>query len=173
MGDFNHPEKCWRNNTTGHKQSRIFLENIDGKFLTKLTAEPTKTGAPLDLILTHKEELIGDANIKGRLGCSDCEMVELRILRGRSGAKSRITTLNFRRVDFGLFSDLLGRVLWDKALEGRRAQESWLTFKDHILQAQERCIPTKRKSGKNSRRCAWMNKELLDKLKHKKEAYRG
>ncbi|KAK4807026.1 hypothetical protein QYF61_000355 [Mycteria americana] len=41
-----------------------------------------------------------------------------------------------------------------------------------LLQAQERCIPTKRKSGKNARRPAWMNMELLDKLKHKKEAYR-
>ena len=34
-------------------------------------------------------------------------------------------------------------------------------------------LQTRRKSGKNARRPAWMNKELLDKLKHKKEAYRG
>ncbi|KFQ76045.1 hypothetical protein N337_12204, partial [Phoenicopterus ruber ruber] len=82
-------------------------------------------------------------------------------------------SLDFRRADFGLFRDLLGRVPWDKALEGRGAQESWLIFKDHLLQAQERCIPTKRKPSKNTRRPAWMNKELLDKLQHKKEAYRG
>ncbi|KFM11475.1 hypothetical protein AS27_04032, partial [Aptenodytes forsteri] len=81
--------------------------------------------------------------------------------------------LAFRRADFGLFRDLLGRVPWAKALEGRGAQESWVIFRDHLLQAQERCIPTKRESGKNTRRPAWMNKELLDKLKHKKEAYRG
>ena len=30
-----------------------------------------------------------------------------------------------------------------------------------------------RKSGENARRPAWMDKELLDKLKHRKEAYRG
>ncbi|KFW67405.1 hypothetical protein AS28_01846, partial [Pygoscelis adeliae] len=82
-------------------------------------------------------------------------------------------TLDFRRADFGLFRDLLGRVPWDKALEGRGAQESWVIFKDHLLQAQERFIPTKRKSGKHARTSAWMNKELLDKLKHRKEAYRG
>ncbi|KFW09032.1 hypothetical protein N327_00801, partial [Fulmarus glacialis] len=82
-------------------------------------------------------------------------------------------TVDFRRADFGLFRDLLGRVPWDKALEGRGAQESWLIFKDHLLQAQEQCIPTKRKSGKNARRPTWMNKELLDKLKHKNKAYRG
>ncbi|KFO15066.1 hypothetical protein N312_07407, partial [Balearica regulorum gibbericeps] len=82
-------------------------------------------------------------------------------------------TLACRRADFGLFRDLLGRVPWDKALKGRGAQESWLRFKDHLLQAQERCILTKRKSGKNAERPTWMNEELLGKLKHKKEAYRG
>ncbi|KFP96141.1 hypothetical protein N329_05204, partial [Haliaeetus albicilla] len=82
-------------------------------------------------------------------------------------------TLDFRRADFGLFRDLLGRILWDKRLEGRGAQESWLIFKDHLLQAQERCIPTKRKSGKNARRPAWINKVLLVKLKHKEKGHRG
>ncbi|KGL87978.1 hypothetical protein N301_00234, partial [Charadrius vociferus] len=82
-------------------------------------------------------------------------------------------TLDFRRVDFGLFKDLLGKVPWDKALERRLAWESWLIFKDHLFQAQEQCIPIKRKSGKNARRPAWMNKKLLEKLKQKKEAYRG
>ncbi|GAB0208425.1 mitochondrial enolase superfamily member 1 [Grus japonensis] len=38
---------------------------------------------------------------------------------------------------------------------------------------QERCIPAKRKSGKNTQRPPWMNKELLGKVKQKKEAYRG
>jgi len=35
------------------------------------------------------------------------------------------------------------------------------------------CLTTssKRKQGKNTRRSAWMNKEILDKLHHKKEAY--
>ena len=32
--------------------------------------------------------------------------------------------------------------------------------------------PNKEELGKNARRPAWMNKELLDKFKHKKEAYR-
>ncbi|KFV18118.1 hypothetical protein N340_13754, partial [Tauraco erythrolophus] len=82
-------------------------------------------------------------------------------------------TLGFRRADIGLFRDLLGRAPRDEALEGRGAQESWLIFKDHLLQAQEWCIPTKKKPDRNTRRPAWMNKEFLDQLKHKKEAYRG
>ncbi|GAB0188934.1 mitochondrial enolase superfamily member 1 [Grus japonensis] len=127
----------------------------------------------LDLILANKEGLVGDVKLKGSLGCSDHEMVEFRILRAVRRAHSKLTTLGFRRADFGLFRDLLDRIPWDKALEGRGAQDSWLIFKGHLLQAQERCIPTKRKSSKNTKRPPWMNKELLGKVKQKKETYRG
>ncbi|GAB0195035.1 hypothetical protein GRJ2_001968800 [Grus japonensis] len=100
-------------------------------------------------------------------------MVEFRILKAARRACSKLTTLDFRRADFGLFRDLLGRIPWDKALEGRGAQDSWLIFKGHLLQAQERCVPTKRKSSKSTKRHPWMNKELLGKVKQKKIAFRG
>ncbi|KAM9662778.1 uncharacterized protein ACIBXB_015380 [Morphnus guianensis] len=173
MGDISHPDICWRDTTAGHKQSRRFLECVADIFLLQVMEEPMRRGALLDLVLTNKEGLVENVKLKGSLSCSDHEMVEFKILRAVRRAHSKLTTLDFRRADFGLFRDLLGRVPWDKALEGRGAQESWLIFKDHLLQVQERCIPTKRKSGKNARRPAWMNKELLDKLKCKKEAYRG
>ncbi|KAK4814166.1 hypothetical protein QYF61_009984 [Mycteria americana] len=173
MGDFNHPDTCWRDKTAGHKQSERFLECIDDNFFLQVIEEPTRRGAMLDLVLTNKEGLVGNMKLKGSFGCSDHEMVEFKILKVPRGVHSKLTTLDFRRADFGLFRDLLGRVPWDKALEGRGAQESWLIFKDHLFQVQERCIPTKRKSRKNARRPAWMNKELLNKLEHNKEAYRG
>ncbi|GAB0204924.1 hypothetical protein GRJ2_002958000 [Grus japonensis] len=173
MGDFNHPNICWRDNTAGHKQSRKFLECVDDNFLLQVIEEPTRRGAMLDLVLTSKEGLVGDVKLKGSLGCSDHEMVEFKILRAARRAHSKLTTLDFRRADFSLFRDLLSRIPWDKALEGRGAQDSWLIFKGHLLQAQEQCIPTKRKSSKNTKTHQWMNKELLGKVKQKKEAYRG
>jgi len=91
----------------------------------------------LDLVLTNKEGLVGKVKVKGSLGCSDHEMVEFKILRAARKACSKLATLDFRRADFGLLRDLLHRTPWDKALEGRGAQESWLVFKDHLLQAQE------------------------------------
>jgi len=81
-------------------------------------------------------------------------MMEFKILTVERRVHSKLTTLDFRRADFGLFRELLARVSWDKALEGRGAQGKWLIFKDHVLQAQKRYIPTKRKSGKNVRRTA-------------------
>ncbi|GAB0182918.1 hypothetical protein GRJ2_000757100 [Grus japonensis] len=119
MGDFNHPNICWRDNTAGHKQSRRFLECIDDNFLLQVTEEPTRRCAMLDLVLTNKERLVGNVKLKGSLGCSDQEMVEFKILRAARRVHSKFTTLGFRRADSGLFRDLLGRVPGDKALEGR------------------------------------------------------
>jgi len=109
-------------------------------------------GAMLYLVLTNKEGLLVNVKLNGSLGCSDHEMVDFKILRAARRTHSKLTTLDFRRADFGLFRDLFGRVLWDKALEGKGGKKSWLIFRDHLLQAQERSIPTKRKSGKNARR---------------------
>ncbi|GAB0203631.1 hypothetical protein GRJ2_002828700 [Grus japonensis] len=137
MGDFNHPDICWRDNIAGHKQSRKFLEYVDDNFLFQVIEEPMRRGAMLDLVLTNKEGLVGDVKLKGSLGCSSHQMVEFKILRAVRRARSKLTTLDFRRADFGLFRDMLGRIPWDKALERRGAQDSWLIFKGHLLQAQE------------------------------------
>ncbi|GAB0192044.1 hypothetical protein GRJ2_001669700 [Grus japonensis] len=144
MGDFNHADICCRDNTVGHKQSRRFLECINDNFLLQVIEEPMRRGAMLDLVFTIKEGLLGNVKLRDSLGSSDHEMVEFKIFRAARRAHSKLTTLDFRRADFGLFRDLLGRVPWDKSLEGRGAQESWLVFKDHLLQAQEQCIPTKK-----------------------------
>ncbi|GAB0182094.1 hypothetical protein GRJ2_000674700 [Grus japonensis] len=116
MGDFNHPDICWRDNAAERKQSRKFLECVYDNILLQVIEEPTRRGAMLDLILTNKEGLVGDVKLKGSLGCSDHKMVEFKILRAARRACSKVTTLGFRRADFGLFRDLLDTVAWDKAL---------------------------------------------------------
>ena len=77
-------------------------------FILQVIEEPTRRGAMLDLILTNKEGLVGDVKLKGSLGCSDHETVEFKILRAVRRAHSKLTTLDFRRADFGLFRDLFG-----------------------------------------------------------------
>ena len=126
------------------------MERIDDNFQLQVIEEPMRT-ALLDLILTKNERLVGNVKIKGNLGCSDHEIVEFRILGARRRVKSKLTTLDFIRAEFGLFNDLLGRLPWDKALEGRGAQESWLIFKDHLLQAQGQSIPTIKSQAKMAR----------------------
>lgn len=83
---------------------------------------------------TNKEGLVGNVKLRGSLGCSDRDMVEFKLLRAARRTNKKLSVLDFRRTDFGLFRDLFGRVPWDKA---REDQQSWLTFKNHLIQAQE------------------------------------
>jgi len=62
--------------------------------------EPTRRGALLDFILTNKEGLVEVMKVDGSLGCSDQEVVELRISGGQNRIPSRIPALDFRRVNF-------------------------------------------------------------------------
>lgn len=50
---------------------------------------------------------------------------------------SKLVALDFRGADFEFFRELLGKVIWEKVLEGRRAQKTWSVFMGHLLQVQE------------------------------------
>jgi len=167
---FNDNNNMYLKRSAMHTLSRRFLQSIDDNFLTQVVEEPSR-GVLLDLVLTNKDGLVEDVKIAGSLGCSGHEMVEFRILHGGSRAISRITTLDFRRANFGLFKDLLGGIPWVRVLEGRGVQESCLLFKRHFLHAQDRCIPMSKKSSKGGRRPAWMSKELPAELKWKRKVY--
>ncbi|KAK4812452.1 hypothetical protein QYF61_024853 [Mycteria americana] len=58
VGDFNLPDVCWKYNTAEKKRSRRFLECVADNFLTQLVSEPTREGAPLDLLFTNREGLL-------------------------------------------------------------------------------------------------------------------
>jgi len=121
----------------------------------------------LNIVRTNRDGLVEDVKAGGSLSCSDHEIVVFRILRGGRRAKNKIKTLDFRRANFGFFKDLLGGISWVSALEVRGIQESWLMFKHHFIHAQDRYIPTSKKSSKGCRVPAWMSEELLAKLKWK------
>ena len=80
MGDLNLADICWKYNTAERKQSRRFLECMEGNLLTQLVSEPTRGGASLDQLFANREGLVGDAVVEGHLEFSDREMVEFLIL---------------------------------------------------------------------------------------------
>lgn len=106
-----------------------------------------EVGTQLDLTLPNKEELVRDPKFGRTLGCRDHEMVLLRILRGGNKARSQITILEFRRADFGLFRNLLGRIPWDTVLVQRGVQDRGLIFQDHLIYTQELSISMCRSSS--------------------------
>ena len=100
MGDFNHPDICWRDNTAGHRQSRKFLECIEDNFLLHVIEEPKTRGAMLDLVLTNKERMVEKVKVKGSLGCSDHKIVEFKILRAGRQLRSKLATLELQERRF-------------------------------------------------------------------------
>ena len=47
MGDFNHTDICWQDNTAQNKQSRKLLQNAEDNFLMQVVGEQTRRGALL------------------------------------------------------------------------------------------------------------------------------
>ncbi|KAK4806242.1 LOW QUALITY PROTEIN: hypothetical protein QYF61_013386 [Mycteria americana] len=162
VGDFNLPDVCWKYNTAERKQSRRFLERVADNFLTQLVREPTREGAPLDLLFANREGLVGDVMVAGCLGHSDHEMIEFLILGELRRGVSRTAPLDFPRADFGLFRGLVDRVPWEAVLKGKGVQEGWTFFKNDIL---------KRRTSWRGRRPAWLNRELWLELRKKKRVY--
>lgn len=80
-------------------------------------------------MIIKKEELVVNGKVGGNHGWSHHKVVEFRILREGSKAKSRAASMDFRRADFNLFRYVLGISPKDIALERRRTHDSWLIFK--------------------------------------------
>lgn len=75
--------------------------------------------------------------VGGSPGCSDHKVVENPVLREEKAANRRSTTMDYRIADFGLLKDLLGRMMQEMVMERKADQESWLIFRDHLLQARQ------------------------------------
>jgi len=91
--------------TAGHKQSGGFLEGVRDNLIQALNnflIQANQHHALLDLLFRQKEEVAGDVVLGGRLSCSNCEIVKLKILRRMRKASTRVQTLGFRRADFAL-----------------------------------------------------------------------
>jgi len=80
LGDFNFPDICWEYNTAQKKQSRRFLECMEDNLLMQVIREPTRGAAPLGLLFTNREGLVGDVEVGACVGQSDHDMVEFLIL---------------------------------------------------------------------------------------------
>ena len=65
MEDFNFPDISCKYNTALRKQSRRFPECVEDIFLTQLVSEPTRGGAPLDLLFMNRG-VVGDMGYGGR-----------------------------------------------------------------------------------------------------------
>lgn len=71
----------------GWEQSR-FLEGDKDNFLIEILVGPTRNDKRLDLLFTGKEVLIEYVAINGSWGCSNHEMVDLKMLREKGESQN-------------------------------------------------------------------------------------
>jgi len=157
LGDFNHPDSCWKSSTASCRQSRRLQECIDDNFLSQVMDSPTTGDAILNPLVTNANELRSDVKIGGILGCSEHALVEVAVLRDVGQTKSKVRTLNFRKKKFQLFKKLVNRTSWETAFGDKRAGQSWPVFRDTFHRVQELLIPRRKKSGKEGKRLAWLS----------------
>ncbi|PKU46875.1 nedd4-binding protein 2-like 2 [Limosa lapponica baueri] len=172
LGDFNHPDICWRNSTANCRQSRRLLEFIKDNFLSQVINSPTIGDVILDLLVANTSEFIGNVKLGGSLGCSDHALVEFAVLRDICRGKSKVRTLNFRKEKFQVFKELVNRTPWETALRDMGVEQSLQVFKDAFLNTQELSTPRRKKSEKEGKRPTWLSRDLLVKLKGKTEILR-
>jgi len=154
LGDFNHPDICWKSSTVSGRQSRRFLECTEDNFLHQEIDTPTQEDAILDLMPTNASELIGDMKTGGSLGCSDHALVEFTVLRDVGKVRSIVRTLNFRKANFQLFKELVSSTHWETVLRDRGTEQSLQIFKDTLHRTQELSVPRCKNSGKEGKRPA-------------------
>lgn len=113
-------------------QFRVFVDYVGDNFLLQVIQKPMRRDSVLDRFFTSVEELVRNVLLKGNFASADYEMAVFKILKAAKNPHSVLTTPCCDRTDLGIFKNLFGRALCDKALEGREDQESWLIFKDHF-----------------------------------------
>ncbi|KAJ7408459.1 hypothetical protein BTVI_59453 [Pitangus sulphuratus] len=64
----------------------------------------------LDLALTNADELIKKVKIGGCLGCSDHALDNFVVSRNRGLAKNKVRTMNFRKLNFQMFKEIVDDV---------------------------------------------------------------
>ncbi|TRZ07865.1 hypothetical protein HGM15179_019241 [Zosterops borbonicus] len=150
------------------RQSKRLLECMEDNFLNQVIDSPTRGDAILDLMVTSVSKLIGDITTGGSLGCSDHALVEFAVLRDKGHIRRKVRPPNFRKAIFQLFKEKVNRIPWETALRDKGVEQSQWIFKDIFHGVKDLVNPREKKSGKESKMPAWLNRDLVVKLKSKK-----
>lgn len=76
------------------------------------------------------------------------------------------------KVNFWLFKELLDEIPWETVLRDKRMEQSQQLFKNTFLRAKELSILQRKKSSRGGRKAVWLCKDLLVKMRDKKQTCR-
>ena len=177
IGDFNYPEISWElesSCTRPEHDAAKFLKACKDSYLSQCQLEPTRYRdgqAPslLDLVLTNRDEIITNIETCAGLGKSDhCSLIiKLGCI---TDEKLKVPRPNFSKADFEAINRDLDSIAWDQNFKDLNVNQAWTRFREDIDTIVDKHVPMKR-PGKTKRK-AWMNKELLEKIRLKHSTFR-
>lgn len=178
-GDFNLPDINWRNTsvTAGPESvSSMFLECTRDCFLWQHVTKPThKRGQQnaniLDLVFTNEQNMVDNIEHCAPLGKSHHDILIWK-LNCYTTKKSSIREIyNYRRGDF----DLLRRLVAEENMGDigeLPVQEAWVRFLHVVHTCVTRSVPTVKLDPSRTKKPAWIEEDVLRKIKEKNKAYK-
>lgn len=168
LQNFKDPDFFWKSCSATFKWFKR-LGEYQGQFLNLSAKQPDQRRN----LTAHQH---GRTNLGGSRGCSDHALVKFTILRDTGQVVSKLRNLNFRKANFWLFKEFLDGnyrgCSWETALRSKVAEQGCQVFMDIFLRASGFSIPTYKKLDKEDRRPAWLNKDILVRLRCKKKVHR-
>ena len=94
MGGFNYPDICWEANSAKYGPSKKLLACVADNFLLQKVEKESRRFAIPDLILTNRDDLVGEVAVRGTLGESD-HVLEFLISKETKAECSHTRLLDF------------------------------------------------------------------------------
>ncbi len=179
-GDFNQPDIDWSDNLSPsdpYHRATTFLESIRDCFLCQHVRDPThfrvnQTPNTLDLVFTNEEDMLQEVQHEPPLGKSHHQLLIYNYQCYSEDKKPSAPKYNFNKGDYVRLSEILDEKNWQD-LDRMSWLGAWEYLDGEINAAMAATIPLKKQTGTIRRRKPlWMNKNALQKLKKKQEAYK-
>jgi endonuclease/exonuclease/phosphatase family metal-dependent hydrolase len=182
MGDFNHPEINWLNETytcsDKHHAAR-FLECTRDCYLTQHVTKPThyrgdQKANTLDLVLSNEEDLVINVDVRAPVGKSHHGVVTFHLNVATPEVTTKPASYCFDKGDYGKMSQEIQDMDWNLEFENKSVEQNWGLFMEKVKVSQDKWIP-RRKSRKlpyRKPKPLWMNEKALSKVKKKHSAWK-
>ncbi|KAF7236570.1 putative COX1/OXI3 intron 1 protein [Varanus komodoensis] len=120
-------------------------------------------GNILDLVLTNREELIDEVQIRGALDASDHSILCFEIRELGTCSRSSTRSWDFKRANFGQLKARLGKVSCDRLLEGK-TMERLIIERDLVMLDKEGRLTATQHGFRKNRSCQTNLVEFYDKV---------
>jgi hypothetical protein len=180
MGDFNHPEIDWKNETTKGSldhPSYKFIEAIRDSFLVQHVLEPThqrneeENANTLDLLFTNESNMIESLRYLEPLGKSHHRKIQFKF-QGYSDNKSvKTTKFAYNKGDYSKLREEMTQKEWPVHED---IEETWKGISENIRNATSACVPkvtVKSEDQDSAEKPPWYTPKVREKCKAKRKAY--